>query len=224
MSWSAEQVYTIANTTVIERLQQIEELRQGLFNIDTLEKGIRSEWTREIFFENEHHERKHIKHSLPQDGLFVINPSMSRTAYDDKANAFYASYAEYKKNKWQFLEHIEIVPMVLSLNLTLEQCKLLAFLQQLNEETKQPFMYYKCEMWGGDIDEEIAVVFDGEMKVYYFDELAGEYKQMIGAEIKELEDTTALQKGLEAIGLVLPTHFFALHETSFDWYPYQVRH
>ncbi|EPH13580.1 hypothetical protein HMPREF9713_00527 [Myroides odoratimimus CCUG 12700] len=25
MSWSAEQVYTIANTTVIERLQQIEE-------------------------------------------------------------------------------------------------------------------------------------------------------------------------------------------------------
>lgn len=224
MSWSAEQVYTIANTTVIERLQQIEELRQGLFNIDTLEKGIRSEWTREIFFENEHHERKHIKHSLPQDGLFVINPSMSRTAYDDQANAFYASYAEYKKNKWQFLEHIEIVPMVLSLNLTLEQCKLLAFLQQLNEETKQPFMYYKCEMWGGDIDEEIAVVFDGEMKVYYFDELAGEYKQMIGAEIKELEDTTALQKGLEAIGLVLPTHFFALHETFFDWYPYQVRH
>ncbi|MDM1066297.1 hypothetical protein HX082_14715 [Myroides odoratimimus] len=224
MSWSAEQVYTIANTTVIERLQQIEELRQGLFKIDTLEKGIRSEWTREIFFENEHHERKHIKHSLPQDGLFVINPSMSRTAYDDKANAFYASYAEYKKNKWQFLEHIEIVPMVLSLNLTLEQCKLLAFLQQLNEETKQPFVYYKCEMWGGDIDEEIAVVFDGEMKVYYFDELAGEYKQMIGAEIKELEDTTALQKGLEAIGLVLPTHFFALHETFFDWYPYQVRH
>ncbi|MDM1402202.1 hypothetical protein HX033_16150 [Myroides odoratimimus] len=224
MSWSAEQVYTIANTTVIERLQQIEELRQGLFNIDTLEKGIRSEWTREIFFENEHRERKHIKHSLPQDGLFVINPSMSRTAYDDQANAFYASYAEYKKNKWQFLEHIEIVPMVLSLNLTLEQCKLLAFLQQLNEETKQPFMYYKCEMWGGDIDEEIAVVFDGEMKVYYFDELAGEYKQMIGAEIKELEDTTALQKGLEAIGLVLPTYFFALHETSFDWYPYQVRH
>ncbi|MDM1398611.1 hypothetical protein HX049_15800 [Myroides odoratimimus] len=222
MSWSAEQVYTIANTTVIERLQQIEELRQGLFNIDTLEKGIRSKWTKEIFFENEHHERKHIKHSLPQDGLFVINPSISRTAYDDEYNAFYESYAEYKKNKWQFLEHIEIAPMVLSLNLTLEQCKLLAFLQQLNEETKQPFVYYKCEMWGGDMDEEIAVVFDGEMMVYYFDELTGEYKQMIGAEIKELEGTTALQKGLEAIGLVLPTHFFALHETSFDWYPYRI--
>lgn len=222
MSWSAEQVYTIANTTVIERLQQIEELRQGLFNIDTLEKGIRSKWTKEIFFENEHHERKHIKHSLPQDGLFVINPSMSRTAYDDEHNAFYESYAEYKKNKWQFIEHIEIAPMVLSLNLTLEQCKLLAFLQQLNEETKQPFVYYKCEMWGGDIDEEIAVVFDGKIMVYYFDELTGEYKQMIGAEIKELEGTTALQKGLEAIGLVLPTHFFALHETSFDWYPYRI--
>ena len=224
MSWSAEQVYTIANTAVIKHLQQIEELRQGLFALDTLEKGIRSEWTKEIFFENEHHERRAIKHDLPERGLLVINPSMYRTSYDNKDRTFYETYQRYAETKWSFLEELTLVPVALSLNLTLEQCKLFAFLHMLNQKFKQPFVYYKCEMWGGDIDEEIAVVFDGEMSVYYFDEMNGVYKQMIGTEIKELEETTALQQGLKEIGLQLPTRFFALHETSFDWYPYQVKY
>lgn len=223
MSWRAEQVYTVANTELINHLAQIESLRPGLFKVDKLEKGIRSEWTREIFFENEQHERRGIVHSLPEGGLLVINPSMYRVSYDDKDNPFYEDYQAYEENKWNFLKDIEIEPIVISFNLTPEQCKLLAFLKRLNEEFKQPFVYYKCEMWGGDIDEEIAIVFDGEMRVYYFDDMNGEFKQMIGTEIKELEDTTALQQGLKEIGLHLPTRFFALHETSFDWQPFLIK-
>lgn len=223
MSWRAEQVYTIANTALLDRLKQIEQLKQGIFVVNDLRQGIRSEWTRDIFFENEQHERKNTVHTLPEEGLLVINPSMYRASYDDKDNSFYEDYQIYKEHRWNFLKDIELDPIVISLNLPPEQCKLLAFLKQLNKEFNQPLVYYKCEMWGGDIDEEIAVVFDGEMRVYYFDEMNGEYKQMIGAEIKDLEEATALQQGLSEIGLHLPTHFFALHETSFDWYPFLMK-
>lgn len=223
MSWNAEQVYTLANPKLMEYLKGINELQQGLFQVDDL-RGIRSQWTREIFFENDNHERKEIKHSVPQEGLLVINPSMYRTSYDDKNNDFYERYKDYELTKWDFIKDITVEPVVLSLNLTMEQCKLLAYLQYLHLEFNQPFVYYKCEMWGGQIDEEIAIVFDGEMKVYYFDELNDHYKQLVGTELKEVEEGTALQLGLASIGLHLPTHFFALHETSFDWYPYRVMH
>lgn len=221
MSWNAEQVYTLANSKLIEHLVQIDALKLGLFKIDDF-RGIRSQWTRQVFVENENHERKEIKHDLPKEGLIVINPTMYRTSYDDKNNDFYECYKEYELTKWDFLKNIAAEPIILSLNLTMEQCKLLTYLRYLNTKFDQPFVYYKCEMWGGQIEEEISIVFDGDMRVYYFDELNGGYKQLIDTELKELEDNTALQIGLASIGLHLPTHFFALHETSFDWCPYRV--
>lgn len=223
MGWRAEQIYTNVNLRLIERLQQINELKQGLFRVDDLQQGIRSEWTREIFFENEQHERRTIVHDFPEEGLLVINPSLCRASHDNTDSDFYDSYEDYEEQKWNFLNDLIVDPIVISLNLTTEQCKLLAFLKQLNQEFKQPFMFYKCDMWGGDIEEEIAIVFDKEMYVYYFDEMNRSFKQMIGTEIKELENTTALQCGLEHIGLHLPTYFFALHETSFDWQPFLMR-
>lgn len=222
MSWYAEQVYTIANSELIVHLQQIEKLKPGLFKVDNLEEGIRSEWTKEIFFLNENHERKEIKHELPKAGLLVINPSMHRISYADKAELFYTNYREYVAHKWDFINDLELTPIELPLTLTMEQKKLFTYLKQLNREFEQPFVYYNCSMWAGQIEEEIVVVFDGDIRIYYFNEEKQQYWQQIGNDSSALIEGTALQKGLLTIGLNLPTHFFALHETSFDWQSYQV--
>lgn len=221
MSWSADQVYMNVNPQVVAYLSSISELKQGLFVVEHLE-GIRSDWTRDVFFNDDNHKSSASKYGLPDNGLLVINPALCRTGYDASDNKFYEEYAIYKETKWDFLDDLNIEPIVFSLDFSLVQCKLFGFLKYLNEKFSEPIVYYTCNMWAGEIEEEVAIVFDNGISIYYYDLDDEAYKELIGADNKIIGNTTALQKGLSALGLDLPTHFFALHETSFNWELYKL--
>ncbi|WP_010255123.1 hypothetical protein [Myroides injenensis] len=221
MSWSADQIYMKVNPEVITYLSDIADLKKGLFIVNHLD-GIRSDWTRDVFFNDDNHKSSGVKHGLPDEGMLVINPSLYRTGYDTRNNEFYEKYALYTETKWDFVDELNIEPIVFSLDFSVQQCKLFGFLKFLNEKFNTPIVYYTCSMWAGDIEEEVAIVFDKGISIYYYDPEHEVYRELIETESKILTTTTALQKALSTLGLYLPTHFFALHETSFNWELYKI--
>ena len=131
-------------------------------------------------------------------------------------------YKEYPNDKWDFINSVSSIKMDINLDLTENQLKLLTFLRSLNEKFDTPFLYYYCVMWGGDIEEEYAIVFDKETKVYQYDYENKKNLEFIGNEKTELK-STILQTSFKYLDLELPTWFFALHEGSFDWKNYYLK-
>jgi len=107
------------------------------------------------------------------------------------------------------------------LRLNTSHFNLFYLLKQVNEKNKVPVMYYQCATWGGPPDNEVCVVFDGDMFVYWFDVETGKHAQVINNQHIEIEPTV-LQKGLQHLGLLLPTNYFVLHTRTFDLERYSI--
>ena len=220
MSWRADQIYTIPTVELIEYLQEINTLSDGLFLVNDLE-GIRSDWTREFMLSNKKNENSSLKHALPDSGLLAILPKMYLTGYDSDVSDFWVEYSSYKEDKWSFMESFSFEPYKTDLEFSLNQKRLLTFLEFLNKKFNVPLLYYYCEMWGGDIDKEHAIVFNDIIKSYAFD-AENETDVEITSSGKNKLVSTVLQTAFQHLSLNLPTWFFALHESSFDWKRYHI--
>lgn len=212
MSWYADQIYTLPDPKLIQELQTEEYFRRKLFLVNNME-GIRSTWTREFMLDNLGIDdgRQEMKHTLPPDGLLVIEPHLYQTGYDNDYDGNFWELYQESDDKWNFRKEESASPSLSSKvsvdqDLNDNQIHLFAYLESLSEKYNIPFVYYYCDMWGGAIDVEFAVVFDkGEVHVY-------EYSEQI--------DNSILPQAMLHLGLHLPSFFFALHEGSFDWKRY----
>lgn len=77
------------------------------------------------------------------------------------------------------------------------------FLADLATELNTPVLYYAGIMWGGDVESEYSLVYSPREQLFLTK------PQSVGSD--------ALREGLAAIGIHLPTGFFALHTRSFNW-------
>jgi len=93
-------------------------------------------------------------------------------------------------------------------------------LGSLAEDLGVPLVYYYCATWGGDVEAEVAWVFErGRERVLFHDKTDGQCVCREG-ESSQTVQRGVLQEALGALGLDLPTGFFALHQGSFDWSRY----
>jgi hypothetical protein len=225
MSWRADLIYTLPQPAIIDFFKGIPECRKRLFLVNDLE-GIRSDYTRNFIFSDSPTESRSLRHNLPHTGLLAVAPTMYRTGYDldTEPDEFWENNSNRYEEKWSTIsnEYEVIKGLPAKLNLNDHQVNLFGLLQGLNAQTHVPVMYYKCNMWGGSIDEEFSVVFDSETFIYWMDVNTEKNFQLKNNEAFEIQ-TTALQKGLKHLGLLLPAWFFALHETSFNWQSYHIK-
>lgn len=84
------------------------------------------------------------------------------------------------------------------------------WLQSVAAQLGQAVMFYSCSMWAGEIEHEYVLVY-GE----------GEQLHTTGedAPANGIGDD-ALIKGLAEVTVNLPTRYFALHASGFDWAPH----
>jgi hypothetical protein len=223
MPWTADLIYTKPNPDLIKHLGGIEGFADELFLVDDLE-GIRFESTREFMLSDQETEKSHMKHGLPESGLLAIKPNVSATGYDTdfEMDSFWDIYKDAPADKWGFMESLPYEQLELEIDLQGNQRKLLGLLKSLSMEFNTPILYYFCFMWGGYTEEEYAVVFDKGMRVYAYDREKEKDVEIIGGAREELS-STLLQTSLKHLDLDLPTWFFALHESSFDWKRYHLK-
>lgn len=223
MPWTGDQVYTLPKPEVIDFLKQIPYFNYRLFWVKDLD-GIRSKWTKSMMNSDDD-----SRHSLPEEGLLVIGPGIYIPVGEDEGtDKFWLEYTDDGSEKWSALDvkYPEVDGLPASLSVTQSQLNLFGLLQMLSKKTNTPFFYYKCEMWGGDIDEEYSVVFNNGLTTYFSEIDFGNAEnsrtlQFIDGVMNEV-GSTPLQLGLGSVGLELPTWFFALH-AGFDFKRYRIR-
>ena len=223
MSWKADQIYVKPNIDLMNYLSSIDGFSDELFLVNNLE-GIRSEFTKNEIFANRQNEHSQHKHALPEAGLLVIKPKIYKTGYDsaDHDPIFWDKYQDNQDDKWAFINENKMYNDEFPTSIAASQPKLFSFLEKLNIRFNVPILYYYCIMWGGEIEEEYALIFDKGIKIYQYDyETEKDFQLMANSKI-EL-DATTLQIALKHLDIALPTWFFALHESSFDWKRYQVK-
>ncbi len=226
MSWLADQIYAVPKPGVINAFLAQPGLRDELFLVKDLE-GIQFDWARQIFFSDaapmEHRAKRH---GLPDEGLLVVSPVIYKSGYDrndSDASPFWQLFnkdGEEEENvKWSMINGTDSIDVILPSDIEglSPPLGLLRFLKALQQSTHSPLVYYYCQMWGGDVEVEVAWVFDHEDKVFRFiDDETIETTTLSG---KSIGEGDVLQQAMRAVGLVLPTKYFALH-TSFDWQRY----
>ncbi len=206
MPWRANVVYSAPTTTVIAAFRRL-GLGDALYVVRDL-FGIRFEWVRERFFGAN---RGDICHGLPARGLLAVMPPITRSNYgsalEQRANVaqFEDDYGDDPATKWEkagFAGRARIQelgghqwPTGLHLALT-----------EVARATGETLVHYFCETSGGPPDIEAAVIVAPDVPL-----------TLIGHEDGKRDP---LVEALTYLGLVLPTGFFALHESSFDWSRY----
>ncbi|SDH19326.1 hypothetical protein [Chitinophaga filiformis] len=134
------------------------------------------------------------KHTLPEEGLLSITPSHDYFGRDPDEIPRIAHSKYYHVMKEE----------------------LFTLLKQLHDQTHVPIMYYQCATWGGLTDDEFSVVFDGDLFVYWWDSDTQKPLQLLDDNRTIEIPTSVLQKGLEHLGMSLPTYYFALHTRDYS--------
>jgi len=209
MSWHIERVYTLPESSVIDFFKNTPE-KPEVYLINNLE-GIRSEYTRDVIFSSVATEQSAMQHGLPEGGLLAVKPAIN--TYSSGKDQDVPGATNIDNNL------AEQLPAELDLNDS--HIRLFSLLKQINDKTGVPLMYFQCATWGGLTEEEFSVVFDGGIYVYWEDADNEQCFELRNGEAVELQ-TSVLQKGLGHVGLSLPTYFFALHESDFDWQRYRI--
>jgi hypothetical protein len=129
------------------------------------------------------------EHTLPEGGLLVVTPDPSYFGRDPD----------------------EIPRIAHSVYYHVMKEELFVLLKQLNDQTKVPVMYYQCATYGGLTDDEFSIVFDDDLFIYWWDDDAQKRLQLLEDNQTIEIQTSVLQKGLEHLGMSLPTYYFVLH-------------
>ncbi|MCA9663153.1 MAG: ankyrin repeat domain-containing protein, partial [Myxococcales bacterium] len=96
----------------------------------------------------------------------------------------------------------------------------LAALKQLSLAIRAPLILYRCEMWGGDLDLEVAWIpgwVPGEVdRLLVYDPRERRTYRAVGAVLRPSPGDVLVQ-ALEYLRLRLPSPYFAPHTSRFDW-------
>ncbi|WP_295641810.1 hypothetical protein [uncultured Methylibium sp.] len=162
-------------------------------------------------------DRPDQEHGLPSEGLLVVRPVCGKSSYGAKwHDSAFVDWSTLIGTEVQVSSNRD-VDQVIAEYLDEESTPPLpfrAFLSQLSHSLEQSVVYYACAMWGGDIDYEYSLI-------YSPNELIATTRPTLPPERPGEGD--ALQVGLLALGLRLPTPFFALHTRSFPWGEHRLR-
>jgi hypothetical protein len=153
------------------------------------------------------------RHDLPEGGLLVIRDLHASSSHGDEAH-------DEARQDWSHLSFDAGTERLLDSNLVrdLAECledaqapppQLRRALATLAKQLCEPVLYYRCEMFGGEIDYEYSLVYSPRESL-----LVSEQGHGPGAVVGK----DALRLGLFQIGLILPTSYFALHTRSFPWH------
>jgi hypothetical protein len=112
---------------------------------------------------------------------------------------------------------------------------MLHYLKQLSLDTKAVLTFYYCFMWGGDVEEEWAWVFDATIEngdrvynhntTYTSDSVqrfVTEYSAPAHAPSVNHPKGDVLMLALRHLGIFLPTPYFVPHTVPFGWTPYKL--
>ena len=231
MSWHANQVYATPDEEVVSVFRRVPFLCDQLYLVDDL-RGVRSEWTRDALFSaSPSPAQRTQRHGLPPRGLLVVSPEIYRTGYDQKdPNDDFARH--YCHNtpwpsspasiKWADVTVPVDPELLVPAHLDPDELPLglLSFLKQTHDQTSAPLVYYYCTMWGGDVEKEVAWVFDREQRIYELQD-GGDVVEHSPAGSRRVR-VEILRLGMKVLGVNLASHFFALHEASFHWRVYRM--
>lgn len=233
MTWYANLIYTLPNPQIIQAFEKFPDITDSIFLVNNLD-GITSEHTK-----NWLNETPGCKHGLPEQGLLAIAPPVYNKngygTFDVLQQSFPLNAEGESVVHWPWQEVAEIGQekenLLPDLSAFFEQneINLFNYLYHLNVQTGVPLFYYECEMWGGSIDMEQAIVFNKEPQVYQYsddedNEADAEENKTIEKITGEKIDSTPLQQGFKHLKFDLPTWFFALHQYTFDWQRYRLHH
>lgn len=196
MTWYADEILLRATPAALAAIKADAQLADFAYHLRSLDDF---DW-----YLPEH------RHGLPAEGLLIVRPVCNSQSHGGRW------YGEPVLDTALFsaLEDAQMllnpqIPELLSADLHESalppgplRTRLAALARQLNE----PLAYYSCSMWGGDIDHEFCLLYEPQESLLMTDVAERDH----GAE-------RALVQGLQKLGLVLPTAFFAPHTRSFDW-------
>lgn len=96
----------------------------------------------------------------------------------------------------------------------------LRYLKDLAQRSGAPLSFYRCEMWGGDVEFEAAWIpgwapGEPDRVIFHLGE-PGRVATAIGSRVT-LEEGDPLRRTLEFHRLRLPSPYFAPHTRAFDW-------
>ncbi len=208
--WSIERVYTLPKKSIIDYFKTT-RIIQSMYHVTDLE-GM------------DDHERTHVfsavptpysylRHGMLNGGLLALVP--------DVENGFFGRSHKITPRAPITDDFGAIAALPDFLRLNTSHYNLFYYLQQINEQTGVPVMYYQSATSGGPPDNEVAVIFDGDMFVYQYDTKTQKHVQVIKNHNIEIK-IAVLQAGLQHLGLSLPTHYFVLHTHTFNWNRYMI--
>jgi hypothetical protein len=153
---------------------------------------------------------------IPKDGLLVIRPIGSGSSNNaDWYGMPLLDWSRFQETAPPDTNHSE-VDRVLSAYLdedSIPPPSFRRFLCKLSRILNQPMIYYACAMWGGEIDYEYSLI-------YSPDESIVTTNSWLSPEVKGESDS--LRAGLQALGVHLPSSYFAPHTRSFPWEMYRI--
>jgi hypothetical protein len=211
MGWDIVTVYILPKKSIIDFFKTISVVK-GIYLVNDLE-GI-DDHARKFIFSDVPTEYSYMRHGLPNGGLLAMKPEVK--------TGFYGEIVDEERimvpvtNDYGVINELAAIP-----ELNSSHFNLFYFLKQLNDQTQVPIMYFQDAMWGGPCGDDLAVVFDGDIFVYRgYGQIENGFQVVKNPHVDA--QTTILQKGLEHLGLSLPTNYFALHTRRFDWSRYSI--
>jgi hypothetical protein len=198
MTWYANEILIPASDAVISKIAADPRLAPYSYWVKNLDEY--------PWYHSEH------KHDFPPLGIIVIRPVLQTT--DEDHHWYDESILDWStlnrdiqctgcinnsidKDLDAYLNSNEIVPIAFR-----------QFLADLAMELNTSVLYYAGFMWGGDVESEYCLVYSPQEQLFLTK--------------TQIEGSDALREGLAAIGIQLPTGFFALHTRSFSWHEHHI--
>ena len=232
MTWYANQIYAKPTAEVIAAFRTQPFFEDQLYHVDDF-RGVRSPLSRKMLLSRSPpRDGRDMRHGLPAGGLLVVSLEIRETRYGRGASGVADSSRDNRQQarwphwppgaKWASVHPRDHTEPFFPPALDREHFSfdLLRFLKWVRTQTASSMVYYQCAMWGGTIENETAWIVDGEERVYQFknDSVVIEHT----ANGTRSVDGEVLPLAMRHVGLDLPTSFFALHETTFDWKVYRM--
>ena len=198
MTWCADEIILLATPMALRLVSASPQWAPFSYVVRSLDSH---EWhTREV------------QHTLPAEGLIFIRPVGSVSSGDlDWYGAPMLDWTAISGELGAAAQLDRQVTEQLSSYLHDDLLPPPAFrtaMASLAMTLQQVVIYYRCFMWGGDVESEYCLVYKPTESLFIT-------KSSLPPDNPGVED--ALRAGLSQLGLELPTGYFAPHVSSFPW-------
>jgi hypothetical protein len=218
MTWYADEIFAPASAEVLHAIRADALLAPFSY---LLSEPFDFEW-----------HRAEVAHGFPKPGLLVIQPVCGADPDEYKTRWYREPILDWHSFSERSNLPLEIDPKRVgeecSLNIeTLPPRALLGHLKHLATETRRPFAFYSCAMWGGDVEVQYAWVFGpSELALVSLSPSIPGGPRPVAvvtpSEPAQIVTGDTLVLTLRHLSLDLPTPFFAPHTRSFPWARYKL--